>query len=455
MHDPIYTFVELPPHIAAIVDTPEFQRLRQIKQLSTVFYRYPGAHHTRFEHCIGTFHIASTFLDFLKFQIEERFATAFKEIRAPEIGFKTRAEVETAALLHDIGHGPFGHTMDFLLSRIGFDPLKRHEYFGIKKVSSQESNIRDKLISQDLDVQNICNLIEGKPPIRVDDRELSPDEMLYYSFLGQIVDSPISSDRIDYLIRDAYYSGVRMVSLDLTGILAALRLHAYYPHPGEPAVQIDLAFDIEAMWALEAALLSHTAMYKTVYHNRTHRVLQEMVVRAFESYIQKKYGSIEKISEDDVYDIMNLADHEAIGYLQEYEESREIIRRVMERRPYETALEIPWNRMPEPLKRYSERLGGARQRVRDLETLFVKQCGHLSAGELIIDIPVVRYPSMVIPLVQKRENGSFVSTSLLAESDIVKALAKIPFIDKIIVAVSKSDAIPAVRAVARDIFHLE
>lgn len=456
----MFTFINIPDHIKKIIDTPEFQRLRQVKQLATVSYRYPSANHTRFEHCIGSFHIARLMIDILKSEPEKRFFTESKGISNPNVSEKLQKEVEIAALLHDIGHGPFGHTMDFLLDRIDFDGEKRHEYFGCKKIRASESKIYEKITEEGLDVENISNFINGLPPVKLDGKKLTESEACSFSFLAQIVKSLISADHIDYLIRDAYHTGVHMVALDLTGVLEWLRIYGIYKFTKrmEKITQIDLAFDSRAIWVLEAMLHSHAAMYKTVYYDHVHRIMQEMLVRAFECYLQDKHKSEEltNLSEDDVGRIMALTDNEAMRALQECESSREILQRVLNREYYRTVLSAPWARLPEPfkdlIKKYPEMT--KRNKIPELEKRIADKCG-LLPKDVIIDLPLLKYESMHVPLLVKRDDGSYESTHLDVESGVAEQLGRIPRIDKITVAISDEKAIPAAREAVKETFLIK
>ena len=392
------------------------------------------------------------------FDIKERFVTNSEHIKPPTISLNSKMEVEIAALLHDIGHGPFGHTMDFLLDRIGWDPDKRHEYFGVKTITDENSAINSKLMTStkvlNLDIGNICRIMDGKPPITIEGRELSGSETFYYSFLGHIIGSAVNADRIDYLMRDSYHTGVRMVSVDLTGIFDALRLFGYYTSPGEEDVEVDLAFDLEGMWAIEGMLLSHIAMYKTVYHNITHRILQEMLVRAFESYIENKYSDPTNLSEEDVYDLMKLTDQEAATTLQQMKESGEILKRILERRPYHCVLEIPWGRMSPLVKKMIRKYQGAKEAIPELEKIVSDECQNISPREILIDLPTLKYMSVDVPLVEKIDERKYRATSLTSESEVAVMLGRIPFVDKLTVAVANKQDVPRAREIVKKLFHL-
>lgn len=466
IHDPIYTFISVPAYIAEVIDTPEFQRLRNIRQLATVHYRFPGGHHSRFEHCLGTFHIARTFLEFLISDRENghrRYIPSSRDIQLEVVPPRiTRYECEVAALLHDIGHGPFGHTMDFLLDRLGFPEEKRHEYFGVKKIHDQNTQLCKKLNAaktdsgDSLDIDNIASLIHGRPPVREKGKEFAEWENLKYSYLGHLTSEfAVSADRIDYLIRDAYYTGVRMVGLDLTGILEGLRVFLYRV-PGHPdKIEADLAFDFGSIWTIEAMLLSHTAMYKTVYHNTTHRILQEMVVRAFEAYIEKEFhtGNPANMSEEDVYKIMNWSDYDAVTELRNHKESKTILDRVLERRPYSKVIELPWSHMPSTVQNRIKRGEIKTIDIPQREEEMAKKCG-LGPRELIISLPTLKYPDLDIHLIRTVGEGKVEQTTLDAESEIAKAMTKIPFVDRMIVAVADEKKVEKTRSVVQEVFQI-
>ncbi|KAL5250798.1 hypothetical protein ACHWQZ_G016515 [Mnemiopsis leidyi] len=203
-NDPIHGTIELNKVLVGIIDTPEFQRLRNIKQTGAVSYVYPGATHTRFEHCVGVCHLAGKVIDKLSEQ------TLITEV--------DKLCVQIAGLLHDVGHGPFSHLFDdcFIQEIITadwshelqscriFDHLLAN--YGHIKNSLYEAGIRD------VDKIFVKELINTKDYQSKDDNKwLFKGRPKEKSFLYEIVSNErtgIDVDKFDYLLRDCYYLGV-------------------------------------------------------------------------------------------------------------------------------------------------------------------------------------------------------------------------------------------------------
>lgn len=183
--DPVHQFVDFGPYravVKALVSSPDFQRLRRISQLGLASFVFPGAVHTRFSHSLGAAYLATLLVRHLG--IDER------EGRA----------VVCAALLHDVGHGPFSHSFERALKRI-VPKAPKHEHWTrviVKKVLS--TTLRE----HDVDPEQVCALIKS----RDGDPELP-------AFHRQIISSQLDVDRMDYLCRDAHFAGVPLGRVDL------------------------------------------------------------------------------------------------------------------------------------------------------------------------------------------------------------------------------------------------
>src|ERR1051325_3959565 len=193
--DPVHNIIRLRTDddegalIMNLIDTPEFQRLRRIKQLGLGLYTYQGAEHSRFTHSLGAFHLMTRVLDRLseKYQIEKQDRTAAR----------------AAALLHDVGHGSFSHVMEKVL---GF----HHEKFTVEVVLSSETEVGRQLRSYSSDMPGkVAAIIEGR---------FQP------SALGQLVSSQLDVDRMDYLLRDSLMTGAKYGIYDLEWIINALAI---------------------------------------------------------------------------------------------------------------------------------------------------------------------------------------------------------------------------------------
>ena len=222
IRDSVYGDISLNEFEVRIMDMPQFQRLRRIKQLGLISLIYPGATHTRFEHCIGAMHLGSKLSEELDLDEDK-----LELIRA-------------SALLHDIGHGPFSHVSEGVLS-------VPHEE--LSKFVITETSMRD-LLEEKFDVNEIVDIINGK------------------GYLGPIVSGDLDVDRMDYLLRDSHNTGVSYGIIDYERLISNLTLDD------------GLILDIKGVQAAEGALVSRYFMYPSVYQHHTTRIVNSMFRRA-------------------------------------------------------------------------------------------------------------------------------------------------------------------------------
>jgi len=228
IRDPIHNYIHVDAMGEELLDAPRVQRLRRIHQLGTGSLVYPGANHTRFEHSLGAYHLAG------------------QAARALGLGDDDRKAVQAAALLHDVGHGPFSHTSDPLYR----DFLHRtHEDLSVDAV--QKGALADVLARHGVEPARVVALVRGETP------------------LGGLVSGDLDVDRMDYLVRDSHYTGVN-IGVDLQRLVSDLALT-----PQGVAVKAG------SVPAAEMLLVTRVQMYATVYFHRTLRVAERMIERAF------------------------------------------------------------------------------------------------------------------------------------------------------------------------------
>jgi HD superfamily phosphohydrolase len=233
IRDPIHDYIELDEMALSLIDTPELQRLRRIKQLGFSNLVYPGANHTRFEHSLGVYHLAGNLVK----QVDEKY----------------RKELLAAALLHDIGHGPFSHATEGLIERY---TKKSHDNVGD---ILRKGTVHDILSENSLSPSKIAGHIKG---------ETSP---------GQIINSEIDVDRMDYLVRDAHYTGVSFGLIDRIRLIHELKFN-----------EDRLVLNIGGLQAAESLLVSRFLMHPTVYFHHVSRIAESMCMRAAEYMIEKE-----------------------------------------------------------------------------------------------------------------------------------------------------------------------
>lgn len=232
--DPIHDFIRVYDHELKIIDTPIFQRLRRIRQLSGAHLTYPAAQHTRFEHSLGVMHIASQAGQALN-----------------EKGILKSDDIEVlrlAGLLHDIGHGPFSHIFEEIIRQKKFS----HECFG--KEIILKSEIGDSLSKNGYDKKLIVKVAFG-------------DSKLQY--MNEIISGALSADMMDYLLRDGYFTGAEHAQIDHKRITQSLDVH-----------KKKLALERSALYSFESMMHSRYQMFKAVYFHKTVRAAEVMLLEA-------------------------------------------------------------------------------------------------------------------------------------------------------------------------------
>ena len=276
--DPVHGYILLDGFALELIDTPEVQRLRRIRQLGLSTFVYPGANHTRFEHSLGTLHLVDQILDHLG------------------ISGKERDDIRAAALLHDIGHGPFSHSTEDLLERY---TGKNHD-----DVSDlMMGKIADILESHSIDPSLISKLILGETP------------------LGQLINSELDADRMDYLVRDAYYTGVAYGVIDYVRLIYEMELRDEWLVVKEGGLQ-----------TAESLLVSRFLMHPTVYFHHVSRIGEAMLSHATEELIEAGLEP-DMLRRMDDYELMN-ALRGSKGY------PRDIAERMDQRRLFKRAIYV-------------------------------------------------------------------------------------------------------------------
>jgi HD superfamily phosphohydrolase len=236
----------------ALLNTPEFQRLRRIKQLGFCDYIFPGATHTRFAHCVGVFETARKLVSII-----EREQGHIE----PE-----RAEVAVlAALLHDVGHGPFSHTFEQVQRLLGF--RKRHEEWTAQLVRDPNGNILPILEKHRQGLaEAVADLLAAESPVDI-----------YHA----IVSSSFDADRLDYLRRDRLMTGSGAGAIDFDWLLENLRIETIDLEApageGPPIPRVTFCLDAKAVEAAEAFLLARFHLYTQVYLHKTTRGIEQML----------------------------------------------------------------------------------------------------------------------------------------------------------------------------------
>jgi HD superfamily phosphohydrolase len=359
IRDAIHGSIKVSDPELEILDTQEMQRLRRIRQLGFVYLVYPSATHTRFEHSIGTMHLAGELARRLEFSKGDT------------------EKLRLAALLHDLGHGPYSHSSENAIS--AHVPL-RHEEITEQLIKS--SPAADHIKSAGYTPLEIAKISTGKKAL-----------------IGEVIAGEIDVDRMDYLVRDAYYTGVAYGIIDMDRLLNTTIIKNRH-----------LVFDDSGLSAVEGLVMARYLMYPTVYEHHTTRIVDAMFSKAITAAIHEKHFGVKELYEMDDYDVFSkLKDSPNLA--------GELIRRIEERRLYKRALVLDTDELGNYKKLIS--LNKSPQKLEKLESELTEAC-NLKPGELLLDIPVPLYREKAkIPILWKNE------VSELSEvSPLVKALLK-------------------------------
>jgi len=246
IRDPVHGYVKLEGLMQDLANTPQMQRLRWIKQLGLACLVYPGANHTRFEHSLGAYHLAMLLAEHLGLDEDEKL------------------KVCAAALLHDVGHGPLSHATESALA-----PYLRKEHESVIDLL-KSGDLRDVMESHGLRPSEIQSYIRG-------------------SDLGQIVSGEIDVDRMDYLIRDAHYTGVAYGVIDRLRLLQKMKLY-----------QGQLVVEMGGVQAATSLLISRLLMHPSVYYHHVCRISECMISAGIHRMIEDGASAAAIKSMDDI-----------------------------------------------------------------------------------------------------------------------------------------------------------
>jgi len=268
IRDPVHGYIGMTDIEKRVIDTFALQRLRGIKQLSVASAVYPGAEHTRFSHSVGTMHVAGMIIDALS--------------RTADITNDERQLVRLVALLHDVGHGPFSHSSEEVLVK---ERGMNHEQLG--RLVITRSELADVLRDCGFEPREVAGL--GKKRRRK-------------RYLQQVISSQFDSDRMDFLVRDSYFTGVEYGRIDISRIVQAMEV-----------VNGSIAVDLKALYALEAFMIARYEMFLAVYYHHAVRAAEIMLHRAMDSV----HDLVGLTSFGDIADFLELDDALLLSRLRE------------------------------------------------------------------------------------------------------------------------------------------
>ncbi len=328
IHDSIWGTFRLTPLEIAVLDTPLLQRLRFIKQTGCTYLTYPSARHTRFEHTLGVMCQSDRMLQHLRRQ----------EANPKLITDEVIRNIRLAAILHDVGHGPFSHTSEQYYSvmnalqkiRLSSNPYgdcDAGEMLSALIVTSKPFRKFAKQLyqsfDQEVDVDSIAKLITGKI-----------DPLNY--FRTEIIHGPFDADKLDYMHRDGLFSGLGM-QIDLDRLMNSMKIHKC---KWRGKVQRRLAGSVSGTTPLEQIMFNKMVLHTGIYHHHKVRACDCMLWAVFERAVKtkKKVGGVKLNSPSD---FLKLTDDSLMtADLCEDDSARKIIEDIRTRRIWKRALVI-------------------------------------------------------------------------------------------------------------------
>ena len=257
-----------------VIDTPAFQRLRRIKQLALAHLGFPGAMHTRFEHCIGVMHVAWRIIEHLR--RNEGVVLSATQVQI----------IRLAGLLHDIGHGPFSHVSEILLRH--FNP-KTDDLGDMEEIHEEISR---RIIAQNEEIQNHIDPDVSDTIVKL----LSTNE-INLDFQHDVLSGPLDADKMDYLLRDSYYTGVKYGVFDLDRMINIMTL-------APEGDRKRLAVRMEGIQTVEQYVMAKYFIANQVYQHKSRHITDLLLVDGIRSAIEdgnKELGELYKYNDTSEY----------------------------------------------------------------------------------------------------------------------------------------------------------
>ncbi|HJO28484.1 MAG: HD domain-containing protein [Candidatus Poseidoniia archaeon] len=356
VHDTVHGAIPLEGAFEPLLETREFQKLSSIRQLGLAHLVFPGANHTRLEHSLGVGH------------------TARRICRSLGLPEEETALVSAAALLHDVGHGPYSHTLEAILhERLGVDHMAITKEIITGRQPPPEASfggptIPEVLAAHDLDPEEVAALVTGSA-VDGNQAQLTVHKgQSHYAkpaYRGQVVHSTVDADQMDYLLRDSHYTGVAHGTIDIDRLVHSLVLH-----------NNQLVIARSGVPAVEGMLVARTLMYSAVYFHKTVRITELMLARA-----------VEQIEDLGALEVQALVDAELDAKLDELGGfQRETLQRLRYRRLYKVAWALSPQEIGDEHRELLKPFADAGNR-RQAEARIAKRL-NLQPGEVIIDLPL-------------------------------------------------------------------
>jgi len=378
--DPVHGYVYITEMEKEIIDSFPVQRLHRLRQLAGAEFVYPGANHTRFEHSVGVMYLAGRLIE---------------NSNLSEYLSKDEAQsIRMAALLHDVGHGPFSHVFEHVLTKF---LNKTHEDMTTWVI--QKSELADTLNRLGYDPEVISKLAVGSLH--------KPGK----AFMDQIIRSSVDVDKLDFVVRDTHHTGAEYGYVDIFRLIHMLDV-----------LDENLAVDLGALSALESFILARMESFKSIYFHRVSRAAQLMIAMAMEQ-AKDELGLTDFQSPEEY---LALNDYIVWAMLKKCEKSKEIMEKLERRR----LLKIAYDRTFHVRDKTISGIFGNEEIRNKIRDQIASKAG-VEPRSVVIDVPTlpsvpyrhsVLLEPMEIPVFQKTRDGQKVPRRLSDISGIFDVL---------------------------------
>ncbi len=378
--DPVFGYVYITEAEKEIIDSFPVQRLRRLRQLAGSEYVYPGANHTRFEHSVGVMYLAGLLA-------ENPYLSSYFS----EEDYQT---IRIAALLHDVGHGPFSHIFEHLLEKF---LKKTHEDMNVWIV--QKSELKDILSKLGYDPNMIAKLSVGwlRKPGK--------------AFMDQIIRSAVDVDKLDFVVRDTFHTGAQYGYVDIFRLIHMIDV-----------LDENLAVDLGALSALESFIIARIESFKSIYFHRVGRAAQLMLAMAME----KAKDELGLVAFKTPEEYLAFNDYTVWTGLKQCEKSRRIIEDLEKRKLLKCAYEQTFYVKDKTVSSIFT-VEGFRNQIRDQ----IASKAKVNPESVVIDVPTlpsvpyrhsVLLEPMEIPVFRRTKDGGKVPQRLSDLSSIFDVL---------------------------------
>ncbi len=361
VRDPIHGAIGVSPDETVLVDHPFVQRLRNIRATGFSHLPFPGATHSRYSHSLGVMHLAGRAFD-----------SAYRGWDLPDdVRDRFRRIVRVAALCHDLGHAPFSHCTEFAMppvSQLGITfyapglPDRRADHEDYTIAILERTSLADAIAAhQPFTARHVASLISRD--IEPEDDFFLVDGFDHRTVLSQFISSELDVDRLDYLVRDSYYSGARYGQIDVSWLLSNLVAH---PREGE----VSLALDFSAIYAFDDFMIARHHMFLMVYFHHKSVAYEELLKR----YVLRDAGDWRLPAALDDY--LQVDDIQLEAHLRTSES--EWARRIVDRLPFKRVLEVHGTPDEVDLSAQADALRGA-----GIDTIHAGSTGKLSRYNVV------------------------------------------------------------------------